>query len=102
MKIKAVKNHIIFEFLDGLNSSRQFTQTTSSGIHVVGHFDTSASEPRWARILAAGPDVDADLLAGEACEILIDNLKWTEGVEYEGKKYWRTDDKQVLAYRYAE
>lgn len=102
MNIKAVKNHIIFEFLDGLNSSRQFTQTTASGIQIVGHFDNSAKEPRWGRILAAGPDVDQDLLAGEGCEILIDALRWTEGVEHEGKKYWRTDDSQVLAFRYAE
>ena len=99
MKIKAIKNHIIFEFLDGLNSNRQFTQTTESGLHVVGHFDNSAKEPRWGKILATGPDVDADLLV-DGCEVLIDNLKWTEGVEFEGKKYWRTDDNQVLAYRY--
>jgi co-chaperonin GroES (HSP10) len=101
MKIKAIRNHIIFEFLDGLNSQNQFTQTTESGIHVAGHFDASAKEPRWARILAVGPDVDDDLRAPN-CEILIENLRWTEGVVYQGKKYWRTDENQVLACRYPE
>ena len=99
MKLSAIRNHIIFEFLDKLDSSNQFTETTDAGLHIVGHFESSAKQPRWARVLTVGPDVDLDL-ANEGCEVLIENLKWTEGVVLEGKKVWRTDDKQVLAYRY--
>lgn len=101
MKLTAIRNHIIFEFLDKLDSQNQFTQTTETGIHIVGHFDNSAKEPRWAKVLVCGPTV-ADELKQQGCEILIENLRWTEGVEYEGKKYWRTDDNQVLAYRYPD
>lgn len=101
MNITPIYNHIIFEFIDKLNLDRQFTETTASGIHVVGDHNSSANAPRWARIIATGPDVEPDLLQGH-CEILIDNLRWTEGVLYAGKKYWRTDDNQVLAYRTAE
>lgn len=101
MKLNPIRNHIIFEFLDKLDSQNQFTQTTETGIHIVGHFDNSAKEPRWAKVLALGPNV-SDELRQPGCEILIENLRWTEGVEFEGKKYWRTDDKQVLAYRYPE
>lgn len=102
MKLTAIRNHIIFEFLDKLDSHNQFTQTTATGIHIVGHFDNSAKEPRWGRVLVTGPEVAPELLECAECEILIDALRWTEGVEFEGKKYWRTDDTQVLAYRYPE
>ena len=99
MKLTAIRNHIIFEFIDKIDSNNQFTQTTETGIHIVGHFDSSAKEPRWARVVSTGPTVDEDL-CNPGCEVLIENLKWTEGALFEGKKYWRTDDKQVLAYRY--
>lgn len=99
MTVAAIRNHIIFEFLDNIDSRNQFTETTGAGIHVVGHFDDSAKNARWAKVLATGPHVD-EQLCGPNCEILIENLKWTEGVNYNGKKYWRTDDRQVLAFRY--
>lgn len=101
MKLRAIRNHIIFEFLDGLDSKNQFTQTTESGIQIAGHFDASAKEPRWAKVLAVGPEVSEELTEA-GCEVLIDNLRWTEGVVFEGQKFWRTDDKQVLAYRYPD
>jgi hypothetical protein len=99
MKLSAIRNHIIFEFLDKLDSQGQFTQTSDAGLHIVGHFESSAQQPRWARVLTVGPQTD-EVLADAGCEVLIDNLKWTEGVVLEGKKVWRTDDKHVLAYRY--
>lgn len=97
MKLTAIHNHIIFEFVDA-TSKGQFTEKTEAGIQLLGHFDNSSKEPRWARVLVTGPDVDSELCT-PGCEILIDNLRWTEGVELDGKKYWRTDDKQVLAFR---
>lgn len=101
MKLTAIRNHILFEFLDRVDANGQFTQTTSVGIHLIGGHETSAKDPRWARVLITGPQVYEDLKQPNV-EILIDALRWTEGVVFDGKKYWKTDDKQVLAYRFAE
>lgn len=101
MTLTAIRNHILFEFLDSVDAQGQFTETTQAGIHLVGHHDNSAKQPRWARVLVTGPDVYTDLKR-PGCEILIDALRWTEGVVFEGKKYWKTDDGQVLAYRFLE
>jgi co-chaperonin GroES (HSP10) len=99
MKLAAICNHILFEFLDDLNSSSLFVQKTAGGLIIAADFDTSAKQPRWAKVISTGPNAD-DALTVEGCEILIENLRWTEGVFFEGKKIWRTDDTQVLAYRY--
>lgn len=92
--MKAILNHIIFEFVDGLDSQHNFTQTTASGIHIVGHHDSSAKDPRWAKVLHVGPDVDAAIKIGST--ILIEPLRWTEGVKHGKKTVWKTDDTQVL------
>ena len=101
MNITAIRNHIIFQFLDNIDNKGQFTQTTASGIFVAGHHESSAKEPRWAKVLSCGPDVCSELTQ-PGCEILIENLRWTEGVVVAGRKVWRTDDSQVLAYRFPE
>lgn len=99
MKLTAIRNHILFEFLDKLDKNGQFTQTTSFGLHLMGDHSDSANSSRWAKVLATGPDVATELTRPN-CEVLIENLRWTEGVVFEGKTYWKTDDKQILAYRY--
>jgi co-chaperonin GroES (HSP10) len=99
MKLSAICNHILFEFLDSINSASQFVEKTAGGLILAADFDESSKRPRWARVVSVGPKAD-DILRQEGCEILIENLRWTEGVYFEGKKIWRTDDTQVLAYRF--
>lgn len=99
MKLTAISNHILFEFLDALNTEAQFVETTAGGLLLAADFDESAKHPRWARVVSTGPVTTSELTSA-GCEILIENLRWTEGVMFQGKKLWRTDDTQVLAYRY--
>lgn len=102
MNIRAIHNHILFQFLDRVNTKGEFEEEKSKGgIIIMSHFDTSAKTSRWATIVSLGPKC-SDFLKKEGCEILIENLKWTKGVPCEGQMLWRTDEDQLLAYRYPE
>jgi hypothetical protein len=99
MSIRAIHNHIIFKFIDKTNLKGMFEESkTASGIILQSSFDESAKQPRWARIVAAGPQC-SDVIKQDNIEILIDNLKWTNGVKYNGEFVWRTDESQLLGYR---
>ena len=100
MNIRAIHNHILFQFLDKVTLDGKFEEEKSQGgIVILSHFDTSAKTSRWAKIISLGPKC-SDFLKKEDCEILIENLKWTKGVPLNGEMLWRTDEDMVLAYRY--
>lgn len=102
MNIRAIHNHILFQFLDRVRLDGKFEEEKSpGGIIIQSHFDTSAKTSRWAKIISLGPDC-SDILRKEGCEILIENLKWTKGVSFDNQMVWRTDEDQLLAYRYPE
>lgn len=100
MEIRAIRNHILFQFIDRVTARGEFEEEkTKSGIIINSHFDTSAKTSRWARIVSLGPDC-SNYLRELGCEILIENLKWTKGVPFSGQTVWKTDENQILAYRY--
>lgn len=95
--VEAIKNHIIFQFTEAVNGQGMFSEETASGIYLGAGHETSAASSRWAKIVTFGPEVTPELQqVGK--KILIENLKWTEGVKFKGETYWRTDDQNVLAY----
>jgi hypothetical protein len=99
MIIEAIQNHIVFEFIDQVTNSGVFEgNKTDQVIELLDSVDNSASQARWARIVSLGPDCSSELREPD-CEILIENLKWTAGVVFSGRRVWRTDDTYVLAYR---
>ncbi len=101
MSLRAIHNHILFQFIDKISESKgQFEEgTTSNGIVLLSSHDESAKQPRWATIVSLGPDCSEQLRV-PGCEVLIENLRWTPGVKYNGETYWRTDETQLLGYRY--
>lgn len=95
MPVKAIRNHVIFKFEDELNSRKEFVETSSSGIILAGGHQDSASRPRWGVVLSAGEDcIDEAIIVG--ARILIENLKWTIGIEVDGEMLWRTDENHIL------
>jgi len=101
MQIKPIKNHIVFQFLDAVDSKGQFVRTTKSGIILGSHYDDSAKSARWANVIAVGPQVCEELRV-EGCQILVAPLKWTSFFLFNDQKHWRTDENEVLMYRYPE
>ncbi len=99
--LRVFKNDILFQFededavlFDGKRSARGFKEQTDWGFVFTSSKD-SASNARWGKVVAVGPEVDSDIFVGR--RILIENLKWTEGVEFERQTYWKTNDEVVLA-----
>jgi co-chaperonin GroES (HSP10) len=102
MNIRAIHNQILFQFLDKVTVEGYFEEEkTKTGIVILSHFDTSAKTSRWAKIISLGPAC-SDFLKKEGCEILIENLKWSIGVPFNGERLWKTDEDMLLAYRYPE
>jgi co-chaperonin GroES (HSP10) len=96
MQLKAIKNHIIFQFVDEVDSKGRFVETTKWGFQIPGHFDNSAKTPRWADVVKVGPECEG-VKAGQ--QILINALKWTPSFKFNDNRMWRTDEEQVAAVR---
>ncbi len=97
MAIKPLGKNIIFIFKDKVNSKGEFVRPpTASGIELIGGYDDSAKQSRWAVVVATGPDCK-DVVPGQ--EILLPALRWTNGITVGDQKFWKTDEKQVVAVR---
>jgi len=92
MTIRALYNTIIFQFEDAITSKGEF-QSKHSIFWLNANFDESAKRPRWGIVLSAGPHCE-HVVAGD--RVLLPALRWTSSAEYDGQKYWKTDDTQVV------
>ena len=96
MKIKALGDSILFEFLDGASTDGMFATKLSKSIVVLRDDMDKQAIPRWGRVLAIGSEVGSEIVIGKY--ILIDSLKWTVGLPIgEGKKIWKTTYEHVSA-----
>lgn len=94
-KMVARKNHILFKFVDKLKNGL-FEAQTDWGLTLTTFYDDTAKLPRWGIVTSVGPDVTHEVQVGT--KILIAPLRWTEGFVFEGARYWKTDEDQVLGY----
>lgn len=96
MTITALGNSVLFTFVDDINSRNEFVKgATESGIVIAGDtFDSSAKQSRWVNVFAVGPDVKT-IKAGD--QALLPALRWTEGIKHDGLRFWKTDEKEVVA-----
>lgn len=96
MSLQPIKNNIIFKFVDKVNAKGQFEkERTESGIILQSSFDDSAKEPRWVNVVAVGPD--CTVKPGQ--QVLLPNLRWTQGFKHEGEMMWKSDESQAVAVR---
>lgn len=97
MKLTAHKNNIIFRFVDPVNNKGEFVRKqTSFGLELLSGFDNSAKTPRWCDVLAVGPDVKHVKVGNQ---ILLPPLRWTERIEFEDERYWKTIEPEVVCNR---
>ena len=95
MALTPLHDSILFVFDDEI-SGGGFNNKTASGI-VYKSIATDMDTCRWATVLAVGKDVK-EIVPKD--NILIENLKWTEGCKMpDGSKVWRTDEKSVMCVR---
>lgn len=97
MNLRTIRNHIIFQFVDNVNSKGEFERGMSAGgIFLHPTVDDSAKMPRWANVTHVGPECE-DVKVGQ--QVLIPALRWTAGTKFENQKYWKTDLTQIVAVR---
>lgn len=97
MAIKPIGKNIIFVFKDKVNTKGEFIRPpTASGIELLGGYDDSAKQSRWGVVIAVGPDC-VSVQPGQ--EILMPALRWTNGITVGDQRFWKTDEKQVVAFR---
>lgn len=101
--MKAIRNHIIFAFeRDIVRSSSggrdrlQFEEKTDWGFDLGNAeqgFDESSKAAQWGIVKNIGHQV-RDVKVGD--RVLVEPLKWTTGVDFDGITYWRTDEDCIL------
>ena len=99
--LRVFRNDILFQFeseaavlRDKKLAQKGFKEKTSWGFEFVAP-ETSAGSARWGIVVSIGPEiVDAGIKIGS--RILIENLKWTNAIEFDGAEYWKTNEDQVL------
>lgn len=100
MKVTAIRNNILFEFLDDTRQSDGKFVERNRGIIMLGTIQANQnSAPRWGRALSVGPEVYG-VQVGDF--ILVEAGKWTVGTEIDGQKMWKTDDQWVICTTDAE
>ena len=58
MKIFAIRNNILFQFLDETKSADgKFIERTKGSIIIGSVRDNQNSQPRWGKVLSVGPEV---------------------------------------------
>jgi co-chaperonin GroES (HSP10) len=89
--LKPLYDSIIFQFEDE-TEGLGFNNISAGGI-IFKSYDHDASSDRYAKVLYIGDDCQF-VKVGD--RILVERLRWTEGLNYEGQRYWRTTEKDVM------
>ena len=96
-KIVPMRNHIVFQFEDQMSrhmNAKQFETGTDWGFTFV-KVDDSTGSGRWGVVCEVGPECDSEIKIG--ARIFVEPLMWTEGFQFKGNTYWRTDHNHVFA-----
>lgn len=93
MIIEPVRNYVIFTFVEDINNGRFINKTSGQ---IIIHSDDLAqtTTARWGKVTEIGPRVDA-VKIGDF--ILIEPGKWTTHFYVDGKRFWKTDEDQIMA-----
>lgn len=92
MIIEAVRNYVIFTFVEDIYGDR-FVNKTDGQIILTSDDKAQTTYPRWGKVVNTGPDVHGI----EVDEyVLIEPGKWTSHFYVNGERYWKTDDEQIM------
>lgn len=96
--LRALRNGIVFQFEEAIKGSGKdhgFNETSQGGIYLGSSFDATAKQSRWGIVTSVGDEVmDEGIVPG--ARVFIEALKWTNGFEVDGQKYWKTDEECIL------
>lgn len=92
--LKPLGNGFLFEFCSA-TAGGQFIERNRGQIILTNQdLDSQGKFARWAKVVAVGDDV-SDFTNGDI--VLIESLQWTRGFDFEGKRFWKSDETKVIA-----
>lgn len=92
--LKPLTDGFLFVFCSE-TAGGQFIEKNSGQIILTNRdLDSQGKFARWGKVVSVGEDV-TDFGVGDI--VLIEALKWTRGFDYEGGRYWKSDQSKVLA-----
>lgn len=89
--LHTLEDGILFTFYEEVVKG-QFDNTTSWGFVVKDKID-DVKRPRWAKVRVIGPKVK-HVKVGDY--VLIESLRWTNGLEYNDSKFWKTNESELI------
>lgn len=90
-QIEVLEDGIIFKFIEKI-SGKRFDNATDWGFTIQDK-DNDMKHPRWGIVERIGPKVK-HCVVGQY--VLIENLQWTNALEYDGDKFWKTNESRVI------
>lgn len=94
MALKPLGKAFLFSFVNDTYGG-QFVERNSGVIQLTNQdLQNQATLSRWVKVVAIGNTV-VDFKVGDI--VLVEALKWTRELKYEGVKYWKSDETKVLA-----
>lgn len=90
--IKPLGKRIVFKFNESVRNG-MFSDSTQSGIYLGARADHSAHKPRFGIVEFIGDEVTS-VRPGDT--VLIDALRWSEGITYNDTKHWLTTEDELL------
>lgn len=94
MALRPLGKSFLFEFTNETSGGRFIERNSGSIILTNQDILNQGTVARWGKVIAIGDDV-VEFDVGDY--VLIEALKWTTVVEFEGRKYWKSDEEKVLA-----
>lgn len=98
--LRVFKKDILFQFeeestylIDKKIKQKGFKEVTDWGLVIISP-TTNADSARWGIVIKIGPEVTEEIKIGS--RIFIEKLMWTNGVEWQGQEYWKTNEDKVL------
>lgn len=103
MKLRCLRNNILFVLLQRTNKKGVFIDETKWGFQIVpgtdfqgrdnAAFSNALQEGRWAKVLTVGPECE-EIKPGDY--ICVEPQMWTNAFTYDGIKIRRTDESKVM------
>ena len=92
--LKPLTNGFLFVFCSD-TAGGQFIERNKGQIILTNKdLDSQGKFARWAKVVAIGDDV-TDFCVDDI--VLIEPLMWTKGFDFEGARYWKSDESKVIA-----
>ena len=92
--LKPLADRFLFQFMNEHRDGKFIEKSKFGFILSNQDLQVQADRPRWARVVAIGPDV-VDFNVGDL--VLIEYGQWTTRVTFEKNDYWKSDQSKVIA-----